>query len=77
TNLSPPPHPTNYRSSSHPRPIRPAYIDIHKGKVGATAAPVTDKLPAEFANLYRQDGLAGGRFIMLDGDASSPSASFS
>ncbi|XP_058087885.1 1-(5-phosphoribosyl)-5-[(5-phosphoribosylamino)methylideneamino] imidazole-4-carboxamide isomerase, chloroplastic [Magnolia sinica] len=65
-------------------------IDIHKGKVkqivGSTLRDSTegtstlitnfesDKSPAEFANLYRQDGLTGGHVIMLGADASSKSA---
>ncbi|KAF3791596.1 1-(5-phosphoribosyl)-5-[(5-phosphoribosylamino)methylideneamino] imidazole-4-carboxamide isomerase [Nymphaea thermarum] len=34
----------------------------------------SDKSPSEFADLYRQDGLAGGHVIMLGADASSMSA---
>ncbi|KAJ6825497.1 1-(5-phosphoribosyl)-5-[(5-phosphoribosylamino)methylideneamino] imidazole-4-carboxamide isomerase, chloroplastic-like isoform X3 [Iris pallida] len=64
-------------------------IDIHKGKVkqivGSTLDDVagsgalvtnfvSDKSSAEFANLYKQDGLAGGHVIMLGADAASRSA---
>ncbi|KAL4179027.1 hypothetical protein AMTRI_Chr13g118030 [Amborella trichopoda] len=65
-------------------------IDIHKGKVkqivGSTlrdsqeesSTLVTnfesDKSPAEFANLYKNDCLLGGHVIMLGADASSRSA---
>ncbi|VAH18964.1 unnamed protein product [Triticum turgidum subsp. durum] len=65
-------------------------IDIHKGKVkqivGSTlrdasddgTALVTnfesDKSPAEFANIYKEDGLVGGHVIMLGGDPASRSA---
>ncbi|XXG62845.1 hypothetical protein AAC387_Pa05g1146 [Persea americana] len=65
-------------------------IDIHKGKVkqivGSTlcdsaddgSSLVTnfesDKSPAEFANLYKQDGLTGGHIIMLGADPTSKSA---
>ncbi|KAM0902350.1 hypothetical protein ACQ4PT_019384 [Festuca glaucescens] len=65
-------------------------IDIHKGKVkqivGSTlrdatddgAALVTnfesDKSAAEFANVYKEDGLVGGHVIMLGGDDASRSA---
>uniref|UniRef100_A0A1D1YRJ2 1-(5-phosphoribosyl)-5-[(5-phosphoribosylamino)methylideneamino] imidazole-4-carboxamide isomerase, chloroplastic n=1 Tax=Anthurium amnicola TaxID=1678845 RepID=A0A1D1YRJ2_9ARAE len=65
-------------------------IDIHKGKVkqivGSTlkdsnesnSTLVTnfesDKSPAEFADLYKKDGLTGGHVIMLGVDASSKSA---
>ncbi|KAE8818083.1 hypothetical protein D1007_04187 [Hordeum vulgare] len=65
-------------------------IDIHKGKVkqivGSTlrdasddgTALVTnfesDKSPAEFANIYKEDGLIGGHVIMLGGDPASRSA---
>ncbi|XP_072979424.1 1-(5-phosphoribosyl)-5-[(5-phosphoribosylamino)methylideneamino] imidazole-4-carboxamide isomerase, chloroplastic [Typha angustifolia] len=67
-------------------------IDIHKGKVkqivGSTlrdssadgTALVTnfesDKSPAEFANLYKQDGLMGGHVIMLGADPDSQAAAF-
>ncbi|XP_050243593.1 1-(5-phosphoribosyl)-5-[(5-phosphoribosylamino)methylideneamino] imidazole-4-carboxamide isomerase, chloroplastic isoform X1 [Quercus robur] len=65
-------------------------IDIHKGKVkqivGSTiqdlkedgSAPVTnfesDKSAAEFANLYKEDGLTGGHVIMIGADPLSNSA---
>ncbi|KAM7257085.1 hypothetical protein ACFE04_012826 [Oxalis oulophora] len=65
-------------------------IDIHKGKVkqivGSTLrdskddgdALVTnfesDKSPAEFANLYKEDGLTGGHVIMLGADPLSQAA---
>ncbi|XP_019704596.1 1-(5-phosphoribosyl)-5-[(5-phosphoribosylamino)methylideneamino] imidazole-4-carboxamide isomerase, chloroplastic isoform X3 [Elaeis guineensis] len=64
-------------------------IDIHKGKVkqivGSTLRDSTDdaslitnfesdKSPAEFASLYKQDGLTGGHVIMLGADAASQSA---
>ncbi|KAI4364190.1 hypothetical protein MLD38_020317 [Melastoma candidum] len=65
-------------------------IDIHKGKVkqivGSTlsdlkdevSAPVTnfvsDKSSAEFAKLYREDGLTGGHVIMLGADPLSKAA---
>lgn len=64
-------------------------IDIHKGLVkqivGSTlqdAADMntlitnfeSDKSPAEFANLYKQDGLTGGHVIMLGADDASKSA---
>ncbi|KAG9459102.1 hypothetical protein H6P81_003610 [Aristolochia fimbriata] len=65
-------------------------IDIHKGKVkqivgstlkdsaeaGSTLITnfVSDKSPAEFANLYKEDDLTGGHVIMLGADASSISA---
>ncbi|XP_015898656.3 1-(5-phosphoribosyl)-5-[(5-phosphoribosylamino)methylideneamino] imidazole-4-carboxamide isomerase, chloroplastic [Ziziphus jujuba] len=65
-------------------------IDIHKGKVkqivGSTlrdtkqdgSALVTnfesDKSAAEFANLYREDGLTGGHVIMLGADPLSKAA---
>ncbi|XP_044973807.1 1-(5-phosphoribosyl)-5-[(5-phosphoribosylamino)methylideneamino] imidazole-4-carboxamide isomerase, chloroplastic-like [Hordeum vulgare subsp. vulgare] len=64
-------------------------IDIHKAKVkqivGSTlrdasddgTALVTnfesDKSPAEFANIYKEDGLVGGHVIMLGGDPASRS----
>ncbi|KAJ0971400.1 hypothetical protein J5N97_019359 [Dioscorea zingiberensis] len=45
---------------------------------GASSALVTnfesDKSPAEFADLYKQDGLSGGHVIMLGADAASQSA---
>lgn len=34
----------------------------------------SDKSPAEFANLYKQDGLTGGHIIMLGADPTSKSA---
>lgn len=34
----------------------------------------SDKSPAEFANLYKQDGLTGGHVIMLGADPTSKSA---
>lgn len=34
----------------------------------------SDKSPAEFAKLYKQDGLTGGHVIMLGVDATSRSA---
>ncbi|XP_028802061.1 1-(5-phosphoribosyl)-5-[(5-phosphoribosylamino)methylideneamino] imidazole-4-carboxamide isomerase, chloroplastic [Neltuma alba] len=59
-------------------------IDIHKGKVkqivgstlhdlkGDGSNPVTnfesDKSAAEFANLYKEDGLTGGHVVMLGAD---------
>ncbi|XP_062179346.1 1-(5-phosphoribosyl)-5-[(5-phosphoribosylamino)methylideneamino] imidazole-4-carboxamide isomerase, chloroplastic-like [Phragmites australis] len=65
-------------------------IDIHKGKVkqivGSTlrdslndsTALVTnfesDKSPAEFANLYKEDELIGGHVIMLGADPASQAA---
>uniref|UniRef100_A0A2N9FIR2 1-(5-phosphoribosyl)-5-[(5-phosphoribosylamino)methylideneamino] imidazole-4-carboxamide isomerase HISN3, chloroplastic n=1 Tax=Fagus sylvatica TaxID=28930 RepID=A0A2N9FIR2_FAGSY len=65
-------------------------IDIHKGKVkqivGSTirdlkedgSGPVTnfesDKSAAEFANLYKEDGLTGGHVIMIGADPLSNSA---
>ncbi|MQL95554.1 hypothetical protein Taro_028215 [Colocasia esculenta] len=65
-------------------------IDIHKGKVkqivGSTLNDLTassdtlitnfesDKSPAEFANLYKHDGLTGGHVIMLGADPLSKSA---
>ncbi|KAI4300476.1 hypothetical protein L6164_033852 [Bauhinia variegata] len=65
-------------------------IDIHKGKVkqivGSTLQdlkedginPVTnfesDKSAAEYANLYREDGLTGGHVIMLGADPLSKAA---
>ncbi|KAL6620223.1 hypothetical protein ACP70R_035362 [Stipagrostis hirtigluma subsp. patula] len=65
-------------------------IDIHKGKVkqivGSTlrdssndgTALVTnfesDKSPAEFANLYKEDELVGGHVIMLGADPASQAA---
>ncbi|RWR83543.1 1-5-phosphoribosyl-5-5-phosphoribosylaminomethylideneamino imidazole-4-carboxamide isomerase, chloroplastic [Cinnamomum micranthum f. kanehirae] len=65
-------------------------IDIHKGKVkqivGSTlrdsaddgSSLITnfesDKSPAEFANLYKKDGLTGGHVIMLGADPTSKSA---
>ncbi|THU52694.1 hypothetical protein C4D60_Mb10t06620 [Musa balbisiana] len=36
----------------------------------------SDKSPAEFANLYKKDGLKGGHVIMLGADAASQSAAF-
>lgn len=65
-------------------------IDIHKGKVkqivgstlhdlnGESSTLITnfesEKSPAEFANLYKRDGLLGGHVIMLGADAASISA---
>ncbi|KAK4276337.1 hypothetical protein QN277_019296 [Acacia crassicarpa] len=65
-------------------------IDIHKGKVkqivGSTlqdlkadgSNPVTnfesDKSAADFANLYKEDGLTGGHVIMLGADPLSKAA---
>ncbi|XP_019051742.1 PREDICTED: 1-(5-phosphoribosyl)-5-[(5-phosphoribosylamino)methylideneamino] imidazole-4-carboxamide isomerase, chloroplastic isoform X2 [Nelumbo nucifera] len=65
-------------------------IDIHKGKVkqivGSTLRDLkedksslitnfeSDKSAAEYANLYKQDGLTGGHVIMLGADALSISA---
>ncbi|KAB8099349.1 hypothetical protein EE612_029360, partial [Oryza sativa] len=65
-------------------------IDIHKGKVkqivGSTlrdssndgTALVTnfesDKPPAEFANIYKEDELIGGHVIMLGADPASQAA---
>uniref|UniRef100_A0A6V7Q984 1-(5-phosphoribosyl)-5-[(5-phosphoribosylamino)methylideneamino] imidazole-4-carboxamide isomerase HISN3, chloroplastic n=1 Tax=Ananas comosus var. bracteatus TaxID=296719 RepID=A0A6V7Q984_ANACO len=65
-------------------------IDIHKGKVkqivGSTLRDTvvdgttlvtnfeSDKSPAEFANLYREDGLTGGHVIMLGADDASRAA---
>ncbi|XP_068660308.1 1-(5-phosphoribosyl)-5-[(5-phosphoribosylamino)methylideneamino] imidazole-4-carboxamide isomerase, chloroplastic [Aristolochia californica] len=65
-------------------------IDIHNGKVkqivgstlkdtaeaGSTLITnfVSDKSPAVFANLYKEDDLAGGHVIMLGADPSSISA---
>lgn len=65
-------------------------IDIHKGKVkqivgstlhdlnGESSTLITnfesEKSPAEFANLYKTDGLLGGHVIMLGADAASISA---
>ncbi|KAF8397887.1 hypothetical protein HHK36_016812 [Tetracentron sinense] len=64
-------------------------IDIHKGKVkqivGSTLRDSkegstlitnfeSDKPAAEFANLYKEDGLLGGHVIMLGADPSSKSA---
>ncbi|GLT94705.1 hypothetical protein SLE2022_124340 [Rubroshorea leprosula] len=64
-------------------------IDIHKGKVkqivGSTLrdsddGPIlvtnfeSDKSAAEFANLYKQDGLMGGHVIMLGADPPSKAA---
>ncbi|KAF7115080.1 hypothetical protein RHSIM_RhsimUnG0066300 [Rhododendron simsii] len=65
-------------------------IDIHKGKVkqivGSTIqdlkegsfAPVTnfesDKSAAEYANIYKEDGLTGGHVIMIGADPLSKSA---
>ncbi|XP_077254073.1 1-(5-phosphoribosyl)-5-[(5-phosphoribosylamino)methylideneamino] imidazole-4-carboxamide isomerase HISN3, chloroplastic-like isoform X2 [Tasmannia lanceolata] len=65
-------------------------IDIHKGKVkqivGSTLRDSneggstlitnfeSDKSPAEFADLYKQDGLTGGHVIMLGADPLSASA---
>ncbi|URE47684.1 hypothetical protein MUK42_25157 [Musa troglodytarum] len=47
---------------------------------GGASALVTnfesDKSPAEFANLYKKDGLKGGHVIMLGADAASQSAAF-
>ena len=34
----------------------------------------SDKSPAEFANIYKEDGLVGGHVIMLGGDPASRSA---
>jgi phosphoribosylformimino-5-aminoimidazole carboxamide ribotide isomerase len=34
----------------------------------------SDKPPAEFASIYKQDGLVGGHVIMLGGDDASRSA---
>ncbi|XP_038688572.1 1-(5-phosphoribosyl)-5-[(5-phosphoribosylamino)methylideneamino] imidazole-4-carboxamide isomerase, chloroplastic [Tripterygium wilfordii] len=67
-------------------------IDIHKGKVkqivgstlrdskdeGSTLVTnfESDKSAAEYANLYKEDGLAGGHVIMLGADPLSKSASF-
>lgn len=34
----------------------------------------SDKSPAEYANLYKQDGLDGGHVIMLGADPASRSA---
>ncbi|CAL9122765.1 unnamed protein product [Musa acuminata var. zebrina] len=36
----------------------------------------SDKSPAEFANLYKKDGLKGGHVIVLGADAASQSAAF-
>ncbi|KHG04582.1 1-(5-phosphoribosyl)-5-[(5-phosphoribosylamino)methylideneamino] imidazole-4-carboxamide isomerase, chloroplastic -like protein [Gossypium arboreum] len=65
-------------------------IDIHKGKVkqivgstlrdskedGSTLVTnfESDKLAAEFANLYKKDGLKGGHVIMLGADPLSQAA---
>ncbi|KAK4284991.1 hypothetical protein QN277_001747 [Acacia crassicarpa] len=65
-------------------------IDIHKGKVkqivgstlqdlkGDGSNPVTnfesDKSAADFANLYKEDGLTGGHVIMLGADPLSKAA---
>lgn len=65
-------------------------IDIHRGKVkqivgstlhdlnGESSTLITnfesEKSPAEFANLYKRDGLLGGHVIMLGADAASISA---
>ncbi|KAK7267980.1 hypothetical protein RIF29_20662 [Crotalaria pallida] len=65
-------------------------IDIHKGKVkqivgstlqdlkGGESNPVTnfesDKSAAEYARLYKQDGLTGGHVIMLGADPLSKAA---
>jgi len=65
-------------------------IDIHKGKVkqivGSTIQdlkegspiPVTnfesDKSAAEYANIYKEDGLTGGHVIMIGADPLSKSA---
>ncbi|KAF7804292.1 1-(5-phosphoribosyl)-5-[(5-phosphoribosylamino)methylideneamino] imidazole-4-carboxamide isomerase, chloroplastic [Senna tora] len=65
-------------------------IDIHKGKVkqivgstlqdleGDGSNPVTnfvsDKSAAEYANLYKEDGLTGGHVIMLGADPLSKDA---
>ncbi|XP_054814776.1 1-(5-phosphoribosyl)-5-[(5-phosphoribosylamino)methylideneamino] imidazole-4-carboxamide isomerase, chloroplastic-like [Prosopis cineraria] len=65
-------------------------IDIHKGKVkqivgstlqdlkGDVSNPVTnfesDKSAAEYADLYREDGLTGGHVIMLGADPLSKAA---
>uniref|UniRef100_A0A0D9WGA4 Uncharacterized protein n=1 Tax=Leersia perrieri TaxID=77586 RepID=A0A0D9WGA4_9ORYZ len=66
-------------------------IDIHKGKVkqivGSTLRDSSndgttlvtnfesDKPPAEFANLYKEDELVGGHVIMLGADPASQAAS--
>jgi len=55
-------------------------IDIHQGKVkqivgstltdaGAQENFVTERSAAEFAEMYKQDGLTGGHMIMLDPEA--------
>ncbi|KAF3441654.1 hypothetical protein FNV43_RR15569 [Rhamnella rubrinervis] len=67
-------------------------IDIHKGKVkqivgstlrdskedGSTLVTnfESDKSAAEFANLYKEDGLTGGHVIMLGADPLSTAAAF-
>lgn len=67
-------------------------IDIHKGKVkqivGSTLKDLnednstlvtnfqSDKSAAEYANLYKEDGLTGGHVIMLGADPPSKFAAF-
>ncbi|KAH7848074.1 hypothetical protein Vadar_033534 [Vaccinium darrowii] len=86
SSISRPPHRLFIRCGVRFRPC----IDIHKGKVkqivGSTIQdlqegspiPVTnfesDKSAAEYANIYKEDGLTGGHVIMIGDDPLSKSA---
>ncbi|THU66920.1 hypothetical protein C4D60_Mb05t19260 [Musa balbisiana] len=47
---------------------------IRRRRSSSHPRPIRSAAPTSTST--RQDGLAGGRVIMLDGDASSPSAAF-